>query len=142
MNVKGGFTLIEILMVIIILGILIAVGLPIYTGTVEKARAKEALDIMSSIKDAEARYMQQNASSTFVDITANDNYVASATGLDISWNTRYWNLQTLVPVTGQCNIIALRKTGAYPGSNITFSFTNTNFQGTWAGNHPAAPQNP
>lgn len=51
-----GFTLLELVVVIIIIGILAAVAIPIYTGTVEKARAAEALANIDALKSAEVNY--------------------------------------------------------------------------------------
>lgn len=52
MKEKGGFTLIELVIVIIILGILVAVGLPIYTTTIEKARAQIAIQQIEEIQQS------------------------------------------------------------------------------------------
>lgn len=49
---KKGFTLIEMLVVVLIIGILSAVALPNYRKSVEKARTAEAWTILKSINDA------------------------------------------------------------------------------------------
>ncbi len=50
------FTLIEILIVVIIVGILAAISIPQYTKTLEKARASDALITMGALRKAMERY--------------------------------------------------------------------------------------
>ena len=51
---KKGFTLIEMLVVVLIIGILAGIALPQYTNAVEKSKASEALIILKSLRDHQA----------------------------------------------------------------------------------------
>jgi type IV pilus assembly protein PilA len=61
---KKGFTLLEMLVVVIIIGILAAIALPQYLSTIEKARSGEAVTNVGSIRTALDRYWYQNAAGT------------------------------------------------------------------------------
>ncbi len=60
MRCKQGFTLIELLVVVLIIGILAAVAVPQYNKAVEKARAAEAVLIMSMLEKAVDRWLLEN----------------------------------------------------------------------------------
>ena len=57
---KQGFTLIELIIVIIIVGILAALGITQYTKVIEKGRAAEARDVLGSLRAAEVAEMNEN----------------------------------------------------------------------------------
>lgn len=61
---KAGFTLTELLVVVLIIGILSAVAFPQYQKAVEKARLAEALTVMASLQKAIDVYILQNGYET------------------------------------------------------------------------------
>ena len=55
-----GFSLIEVIVVIVVIGIMLAVALPKYNRVVEKSRQAEALTNLAAIRGAQMRYYAEN----------------------------------------------------------------------------------
>ena len=83
MQDRRGFTLLELLMVVIIIAILATIALPTYLKTAERSRAAEALQNLASIRSSESRYKAGSATNV---------YTGTLTDLDIgvpvgtNWN--------------------------------------------------------
>lgn len=67
MGTRRGFTLLELLMVVIIIAILASVALPQYLRTTERARTGEALNILGAIRESEMRFKALNPATSFTD---------------------------------------------------------------------------
>jgi len=68
---KQGFTLLELIVVIIIIGILATLGFTQYTKMVEKGRSAEAKMILGQIRTAQAAYNQEyGANATDISLLA------------------------------------------------------------------------
>ena len=57
---RSGFTLLELLMVVIIIGILASLAVPQYLKTTEKARMGEALSMLGALRGSAVRYVAEN----------------------------------------------------------------------------------
>ena len=60
-----GFTLLELLMVVIIIAILASIALPQYLKATEKARAAEALQVLGAMRSAAARFRSLDPNSAW-----------------------------------------------------------------------------
>jgi prepilin-type N-terminal cleavage/methylation domain-containing protein len=71
MNKKSGFTLLEIIIVIIIVGVLASLALPKFFSTVEFSKSAEALSTIGSLRQSIERYALANGNSYTGVSTAN-----------------------------------------------------------------------
>ena len=92
---QKGFTLIELMIVIIIIGILAAVGVPLYMGYIRDAKVASAQATISVIANAEKIYNQKNGSFTKADLTT----VPNDLNIDVRDAMQNWTL-TITDATG------------------------------------------
>lgn len=59
-NKKAGFSLVELTIVVVILGILATFAVPRFMSSVEKTKASEAFNYLSQIESAQGRYNAEN----------------------------------------------------------------------------------
>ena len=85
MNRKKGFTLVELMVVILIVGILAAVAIPLMQGRIDKAKWSEANAAAGTIRTAIRAYAAETSVTTaqgFVGNTLDDATTQAALGFD------------------------------------------------------------
>jgi prepilin-type N-terminal cleavage/methylation domain-containing protein len=86
---RRGFTLVELAVVIVIIGVLAAFGVPRFLQSVEKSKASEAFNYLSAIQSAEERYLAQNGT-----------YASTISSLDVTLpSPQYFTVPATITVT-------------------------------------------
>ena len=82
-RINRGFTLLELLIVVVIIGILASVGVPRYNKVVKKAKVAEADAVLGAMRGSEMRYYAENGvytvteTSLDIDVPGYGGYAAS-----------------------------------------------------------------
>ncbi|MBU0759987.1 MAG: prepilin-type N-terminal cleavage/methylation domain-containing protein [Candidatus Omnitrophica bacterium] len=118
MNRKG-FTLVEVLIVVIIIGILAAIGVPQFANSIEKAKGGEARAGLGHMQTGEKVYFAEN-----------EYYSTNTSDLDITLSQRYWTFTISSPTSTTYTATATRSGGTRAGQTITMDQAGT-VAGNW-----------
>ena len=114
---KRGFTLVELMIVVVIVGILASIGVPIYRTYTRKAMAAEGRSLVGAISSAERVYYAENGQYYLVPAPTSFDTTIS---VDARGN-KYFQTYT---VTGQVGgPITITATGSGGAAGITVSGT-------------------
>jgi type IV pilus assembly protein PilA len=87
MHRQCGFTLIELMVVVAIVAVLSAIGIPMYVNNVNKTKAQEAVDTIGAIKDEISTYVSDNG---FLPPRCNNhNQILSTLGVQVPENGKW-----------------------------------------------------
>ncbi len=117
-----GFTLVELSVVIVIIGVLAAFGVPRFRNAVEKSKAGEAFNYLAAIRSAQERYHSRAGT-----------YAATPQELDISLSTnKYFTVGAIDATDLETGWkLTLTRTGPSAGyGNYTVTFTEDGYDAT------------
>jgi len=122
MRHRRGFTLVELAVVVVIIGVLAAFAVPRFLASVERSKAAEAFNYLSSIQAAQERYHARQGT-----------YAAVLTDLDIKMTTPKYFTPGIVAAGTTLNLedswmLTLTRTGASAGyGEYTVTFTEEGY---------------
>ena len=130
-NKYKGFTLVELLVVVTVIGILAAIALPSYTAQIQKSRRSDVMDLLTDCAAAQARNFSTSTPPAYLDLA----------GLNAG------NLcNGLVSKDGHYQIDLVQNTNCQlqdgSGGNASVNVNGTDQNGYWCFQLRAVPVNP
>lgn len=127
MNAQKGFTLIELMIVIAIIGILAAIAIPAYTDYTVRARVTEAMTTASAMKATVSENIM-NAGGTAIPATGNCNGVQTVGASNKTKNVESATCTDstgviLVTTTAAAKSVPVTLTPTYTGNNVQWACT-------------------
>jgi len=125
MTTRKGFTLVELAVVVVIIGVLAAFAVPRFMASVERSKAAEAFNYLSSVQAAQERYHARQGT-----------YAENTVDLDIKFTApKYFTAGTVAAGTTSSLqdswSLTLTRTGASAGyGEYTVTFTEEGYDST------------
>ncbi|MFH2138456.1 MAG: type II secretion system protein [Candidatus Omnitrophota bacterium] len=115
MNKKNGFTLVELLMVVIIIGILITLAIPNYYRTIERSKGSKARNNLRALQETEIWYRAHE------DTYCGDINILGGWGFPLGslTNDPDWTYDVPVSTSSALEVRATRTGGPYDGSTMS-----------------------
>ncbi len=124
-NANKGFTLLELLVVVLIIGILAAIALPQYRNAVRRARVAEAKIALRALSDAADRYFLRHDGAGWYSLEDLD--------VQVSQETNNWFFDFLECSDYGCRVIAFPKwENGYTIQYGSLNYEDPLYRGLWS----------
>ncbi|MCD6570010.1 MAG: prepilin-type N-terminal cleavage/methylation domain-containing protein [Deltaproteobacteria bacterium] len=117
---RHGFSLIEIMIVVAIIGILASVAIPLYTGHIRKARRSEAMTGLQTVALYEEKCMAEKGNYNTITYLINSFGLSDPDGDKIYEPSDFYNI-SLFTQTSTLFVVQGVPIGAQAGDNITLA---------------------
>lgn len=130
-----GFTLIELMIAVAIIGIVLKLAYPAYTNSVKKSRRSDAKTALLDLAQREERYLATanvyTTSAPALGYNAGTTITTAAPMNVLSGSTAYYQLSVSMPSTATSFTATAARTGAQTGDTQCgdLTLTNTGLQG-------------
>ncbi len=129
---RKGFTLVELSVVIVIIGVLAAFGVPRFLKSVERSKAAESFAFLSAVRAAQERYQARQGT-----------YSSSIDELDIQVQApKYFDVPTSITATEDTWTLTLTRKAGSSGYGTYSVIFNENGYDTTSGIHAKPEINP
>ena len=122
---QRGFTLLELLMVVIIIAILASIALPQYFRVTERSRTAQALQLLSSIRGSQIRFRAQDPTNSY-DVGAMGKLDLAATVAPFYPVMTGWGAPASTGAGAGSNVQSARSAGVHAGANLTIDLDTGN----------------
>ena len=118
---RRGFTLVELAVVVVIIGVLAAFGVPRFLESVERSKASESFGYLSAVRSAQERYQAREGT-----------YADDVTKLDIDYAPLKYFEKSEITLDGEAGweMTLTRLAGASGYGDYTVKFTHNGFDAT------------
>lgn len=119
---RHGFSLMEVMIVVVIIGVLASIAIPMYTGHVKKARRSEAMTGLQTVALYEEKCMAEKGSYNTIAYLINSFGLSDPDGDSLYEPSDFYNLA----VTNGVSIFIAKATptGAQASDNITLAINS------------------